>query len=172
MTKKVSGASFWRWYERHYTVNLVVVTSLFLLQVVHLLWLTFDVVLERLTGVKVLNIEGLPRLLIVLVDHLEIPALLSGSALYLHSLRRQFRLRDFLLLLAINAQWLHILWITDAFIVGEFRGGTGARVPAFLAWVAIAIDYLELPVLLDASRKLLRSLRARTSPVTSRLNSG
>ena len=42
--------AFWGWYERHYLINLGLATGLFLLQVMHLAWLTTDVVAARLVG--------------------------------------------------------------------------------------------------------------------------
>ena len=32
-------SGFWAWYERHYLLNVVVASALFVLQLVHLFWL-------------------------------------------------------------------------------------------------------------------------------------
>ena len=41
---------FWSWYEAHYRLNIAIAAGLFLLQLVHLYWLSADVVATRLTG--------------------------------------------------------------------------------------------------------------------------
>jgi hypothetical protein len=54
--------TFWRWYERHYRLNLAITLVLFLLQLVHLYWLTADVVWYRLTGASGLEVgDAYPR---------------------------------------------------------------------------------------------------------------
>ena len=156
--------AFWGWYERHYAVNVGLAAVLFALQLVHLAWLTGDVVLRRLTGEGYLSFDGPLRVLILVVDYTEIPALIGTSLIYLNDLRKGWNARSFLFLLFLNSQWLHIFWITDEFVVGEF-GGAGSPLPAWLAWIAILIDYLELPVIVDTFRRLghaLREGRART----------
>lgn len=60
------------------------------------------------------------EILIVLADYLEIPALISTSLVYLREFRQKFNYKDIWFLLAINAQWLHIFWITDEFVVDQF----------------------------------------------------
>lgn len=40
---------FWKWYERHTTLNVGIASLLFTLQLVHLYWLTTDVVIVKLT---------------------------------------------------------------------------------------------------------------------------
>ncbi len=152
--------AFWAWYERHYAVNVGVATLLFALQLVHLAWLTGDVVLRRLTGEGYLAFEGPLRFAILIVDYTEIPALIGTSLIYLNDLRKGWALRSALFLLFLNSQWLHILWITDEFVVAEF-GGEGGSLPAWLAWLAIAIDYLELPVIVDTFRRFLVAVRQR-----------
>ncbi|CAA9564078.1 MAG: hypothetical protein AVDCRST_MAG73-3999 [uncultured Thermomicrobiales bacterium] len=156
---------FWAWYERHYTLNVAIAVGLFLLQLVHLYWLSADVVALRLTGESYFRLEGVLRVLILLVDYTEIPALVATSLVYLNELRRNgLRAQPILFLLFLNSQWLHLFWITDEFVVGQFGAGDGqdgSGIPAWLAWVAIGIDYLELPVIVDTVRKLVAALRAR-----------
>jgi len=154
--------AFFEWYERHYVVNVAVASGLFLLQLVHLYWLTTDVVVQRLTGDPWFSPGGVVRFLIIVVDYTEIPALLGVSLIYVNELRKGFNLRSLLYLLFLNSQWLHIFWITDEFVVGEFGGegdGEGSGLPTWLAWVAILIDYLELPVIVDTLRKLAVAVR-------------
>jgi hypothetical protein len=149
---------FWRWYERHYQINVAITLVLFLLQVVHLYWLTGDVVWYRLFNERLLTLGTVFEYLILLVDYTEIPALVSTSLVYVHELRKGFRWRSLLLLLFLNSQWLHIFWITDEFVVGQFQGDQNV-LPTWLAWMAIGIDYLELPVIVDLARRFLVSLR-------------
>jgi hypothetical protein len=148
---------FWDWYERHYALNVAVAFALFLLQLVHLAWLSADVVAERLTGTRYLPLPGLLRLLIVAVDYTEIPAILSVSLIYLNQLRDGLRWRPLVLLTLLNSQWLHLFWITDEFVVTALTGSGGSALPNWLAWVAIAIDYLELPVMWDTAKELSKA---------------
>ena len=153
---------FFAWYERHYTLNVGIASALFLLQLVHLYWLTTDVVVQRLTGESWFEPTGVVRLLIVIVDYTEIPAILGTSLIYINELRRGQTWRPLLYLILLNSQWLHIFWITDEFVVNEFagsEGGANGSLPAWLAWVAILIDYLELPVIYDTIKRFLAAWR-------------
>lgn len=123
----------------------------FILQLFHLYWLTTDVVIVRLSGQDYFNWTPFWELLITMVDYAEIPALIGGTILYRKNLKY---------LLLINSQWLHIFWITDEFVLDTLLGKQSASLlPIWLAWIAIAIDYLELPVIFDTIRK---TIRART----------
>ena len=154
--------AFFAWYERHYVVNVAVAAGLFLLQLVHLYWLTTDVVVRRLTGDAWFSPGGVLRFLILIVDYTEIPALFSVSLVYLNELRKGFAPSSLLFLLFLNSQWLHIFWITDEFVVREFTGAGGASsLPSWLAWIAILIDYLELPVIADTLKKFVVAVRTR-----------
>ncbi len=154
--------AFFDWYERHYVINVGVAAGLFLLQFVHLYWLSTDVVAHRLTGESWFSPSGFLRYAILIVDYTEIPALLGISLVYINDLRKGFNLRSVLYLLFLNSQWLHIFWITDEFVLGEFTtGGAPSSLPTWLAWVAILIDYLELPVIVDTLRKLAVAIRER-----------
>lgn len=144
---------FWAWYDRHYTFNLTVTTLLFLLQLVHLYWMGTHVLSLKIFGYSLFNPGELYSKLIILADYLEIPALLSSSILYLRELARQANTKSLLLLLFINLQWVHLFWITDEFILSEFRGET-SLLPEWLAFIAILIDYLEVPAIMDTSKKL------------------
>lgn len=102
--------------------------------------------------------EGLWETVIVLVDYTEIPALLSVSLIYINELRQGWDGKSFLYLLFLNSQWLHIFWITDEFVETSFNNA-GTILPFWLALAAIAIDYLELPVMYDTTKKVLQTLR-------------
>jgi len=96
-------------------------------------------------------------MLVILVDYTEIPALLSVSLVYINELRHGFSASNILYLILINVQWLHLFWITDEFVVTAFNEG-GTVLPFWLAWVAIGIDYLEVPVMIDTTRRFIRNL--------------
>ena len=161
--------SFWAWYERTYTLNISVALGLFLLQIIHLLWLFGEVVWTHLTGAPLFTLGGVEgfgvsdlwEYLIIAVDYTEIPALLSVSLIYINELRRSTSLtasrKSLLYLLFLNSQWLHLFWITDEFVVTAFNSH-GTVLPLWLAWVAIGIDYLEVPVMIDTLKKFLAAL--------------
>jgi len=151
---------FFDWYERNYLINITVAAGLFLLQLVHLYWLTMDVVALRLFDRSFFDPDGLLYYLILVVDYTEVPALLGVSLVYINELRKGFSWRPLLFLFFLNSQWLHIFWITDEFVVNEFSGGAAASsLPIWAAWIAIMIDYLELPVIYDTLKKLAAAIR-------------
>ena len=150
--------SFWRWYERNYTLNVGLTAVLFLWQLFHLYWLGVDVIATRLTGMSYFPINNFWQTLLILVDYTEIPAIISTSLLYLFEIQKQFRWKILGLLILLNSQWLHLFWITDEFVVGVFREGGATVLPAWLAWVAILIDYLEFPVIFDITRRFLKKI--------------
>jgi hypothetical protein len=158
---------FWEWYERHYLLNVVLASVLFLLQLVHLWWLGADPISLRLVDESFFSPSGLLQLLILFVDYTEIPALIAVSLLYVNELREGFRWRPLVFLLLLNSQWLHIFWITDEYVAAELAGAPAATsLPAWLAWVAILVDYLELPVIYDTLKRLALAIRER--PLTAR----
>jgi hypothetical protein len=150
---------FWAWYQRHYVATLVITTGVFLLQVFHLYWLFTDVVLQRLTGRSYFVFPEAGMIVYVLADYLEIPALLSASLLYVFDLRRGFHWRALFLLLLLNTQWIHLFWITDDVVVRTFAHVSILSWTSAAAWVAILIDYLELPVIADTLRRVFAERR-------------
>jgi hypothetical protein len=166
---------FWKWYEKHKTLNIGIASLLFTLQLVHLYWLTTDVVVVKLFEKSLYNHglrAGISSFLILIVDYLEIPAIITTSLLYLNELRKNFDYKSLLFLFFINSQWLHIFWITDEFVLEHIlthKGGT--TLPVWLAWFAILIDYLELPVIYDTLKKFYLSLRSEgIIPALEKLN--
>jgi hypothetical protein len=149
---------FWSWYERHYALNVSVAAGLFALQLVHLLWLTAEPLWLKLFGEALFTIDKPYSWPLYLVDYTEIPALLSVSLIYVNELRKGLALRPLLYLVFLNSQWLHIFWITDEFVV-ESNGSQATVLPGWLAYAAILIDYLELPVIADTVRKTVVALR-------------
>jgi hypothetical protein len=152
--------TFFAWYERHYRVNIAIAAGLFTLQLVHLVWLTGQPLADRATGDALFTLDGPLRWLIVLVDYTEIPALLSVSLVYINELRKRFSVKSLAFLLFLNSQYLHIFWITDEFVVSA-NAGESTTLPAWLAWAAILIDYLELPVIVDTLRKVALAVKDR-----------
>jgi len=157
---------FWAWYERHYRLNVAFASVLFMLQLAHLYWLAADPIATRINGEGFLHLHGVVQWLIFFVDYTEIPALLAISLVYVNELRRGFAWGPLLYLAFLNSQWLHIFWITDEYVAksGGFPGG--------LAWVAILIDYLELPVIFDTLRRLWLTFAGRVSGPGGRSDRG
>ena len=147
-------AKFWSWYERNYTFNLGVAAFLLSLQIIHLYWLTANVVFFRVFGESFFEVGGFFEILIIFIDYLEIPALVSGSLIYINALRKNKSIKNLLFLILLNSQWLHIFWITDEFVVKELVQG-GVVWPVWLASVAIVIDYFELPVIYDYLKRFI-----------------
>jgi hypothetical protein len=151
---------FWEWYNRHYALNVTIAAALFALQFAHLIWLTFHPLWFTLFGEPLLTVEKPWAWPLYVVDYTEIPALVTVSLVYLNELRRGFAWKPFLYLLFLNSQWLHIFWITDEFVVATSEGAA-VGMPAWLAYVALGIDYLELPVIYDTFKKMTTALRER-----------
>jgi hypothetical protein len=147
--------SFWNWYERSHNSQLRIAAVVFALQIIHLLWLTTDVVLPRLFGTPILLHGYLAQAMVVFVDYLEMPTLITVSLIYLKSFSKQRHWRDLAYLVLLNSQWLHILWITDEFIVDIFSSPTSSTA-LLVAWTALLIDYLELPVIYETMKRAFR----------------
>lgn len=145
---------FWGWYQRNYLAVLVITTTVFLLQLFHLYWLLTDVVLPKATGKNYYAFSPFGTGISLLADYLEIPTLLSASLLYISALRKQFSVRNLLFLIMLNTQWAHILWITDEVVVDTFTQHSLLTWNATVAWIAILIDYLEVPVIVDTLRRV------------------
>ena len=151
--------TFWQKYKKHYSLYTGITASLFLLQIIHLYWLTTYVVSYRLWGITFFNPNSFFQLLIIFVDYMEIPAIITTSIVYIYSLQQRWNKKDLLLLILLNSQWLHLFWISDEFVISVFyNGNTSTILPFWLAWVAIIIDYLELPVMYDTTKKFIQSL--------------
>ena len=147
---------FWNWYKRNLFSNQLIVAVLFFWQLLHLYWLTTHVIAYRLLGHSLFNPAEFYQYLLILADYFEIPALISGSLLYIHALKEGNSRKNFIFILLINSQWLHLFWITDEFVLNSFHSELTV-LPAWLAWAAIFIDYLELPVIYDAIKKTISS---------------
>lgn len=60
----------------------------------------------------------------------------------------------FLILLAI--QTIHIFWITDDIVYTTFIGEKIIERPQYPAWIAILIDYFELPVIYGLLKRIVK----------------
>lgn len=152
---------FFEWYNQNYQWHLRFATVLFLLQVFHLIWLTCNVVLFKLFGLQLFP----PQLdwLVAAVDYTEIPALISVSLVYINEIfLGQATKKTWLYLVLLNTQWFHLFWITDEVVVENFTGEALVPIPVWLSWIAISIDYLELPVMWDTIAKTLRLKKETT----------
>lgn len=152
---------FWEWYERNYKFIAPATALLFLLQIVHLYWLTTNVALYRVFGHSLWDPGHFWNTIIALVDYTEIPAIISTSILYIHQYRQDKALRwkSVFFLLFVNSQWIHLFWITDEIIYEQIASTALFVMPLWLSWIAISIDYLELPVIYDTIKKAILSLR-------------
>ena len=131
------------------------------MQIVHLVWLTLDPLWLMVTGEALITVEKPLSWPLLLVDYTEIPALLTVSLIYLNDLRKHgFAWKPVLFLVFLNSQWLHIFWITDEFVV-DSSTAQATVLPLWLAYVALLIDYAEVPVIVDTFRKTAVTLRLR-----------
>lgn len=148
---------FWAWYTRHYTLNVTIAAGLFVLQLIHLTWLALHVIAFKLFGYSLWDPNIFWQNVIIFVDYTEIPAIISTSLIYINEIRlRGFRIKPAWYIFALYIQLVHIFWITDEFVLTSFTGeGPIVNLPAWLAWIAILIDYLELPVIFETLGKAL-----------------
>ncbi|OGI64963.1 hypothetical protein A3A95_02315 [Candidatus Nomurabacteria bacterium RIFCSPLOWO2_01_FULL_39_18] len=153
--------TFWKWYKDKYRVIAPLTALLFLLQLVHLYWMTTNVVFSKTFGHSLWDPSSFWDTVIALVDYTEIPAIVTSSIFYIYQYMQDKSLewRSILFLFFINSQWLHLFWITDEVIYAQFTGTALVAIPVWLSWIAISIDYLELPVIYDTIKKAIKSLR-------------
>lgn len=151
--------NFW---ERYQNLNLKIAFILMSLQVLHLYWLTADVVLQRIAGDSYFGLPSTLVPLFVVVDYIEIPALVSGITFYSFSLMKNSKddraiAMNAVFLSLLVTQVVHIFWITDEVVYESFFGRDLVILPIYLSWIAILIDYLEIPVMIDLLRRIFRS---------------
>jgi hypothetical protein len=142
------------WYK-YENLNLRLAFVLISLQLIHLYWLTADVVIQRITGESILAVQqGSPLFIFfIIIDYVEIPALISGITYYALNIYKDEKrsTKNALLLSMLALQVFHIFWITDEVVYDSFFGASSGsiEIPYYAAWIAILIDYLELPVIFD-----------------------
>jgi len=81
----------------------------FFVAINHLYWLTTHVVSYRLFDISLFNPNQFWELVIIIVDYLEIPAIISTSFLYFYSLSQKWNKKDILMLFLLNTQWVIFL---------------------------------------------------------------
>jgi hypothetical protein len=152
---------FINFYLRYQNISLKISFILISLQLLHLYWLTTDVVIYRLTGID--YFLGLSDfiLLFIIIDYIEIPALVSGIIYYFFAIifdksEKEKRIKNTVLLILLSIQSIHIFWITDEVVYSTFVGSDLIYMPEYFAWIAILIDYLELPVIYDLLKRIVR----------------
>jgi len=149
-----SWEAFWRWYRRHYLATLVITTAVFVLQLFHLYWLFTDVILKRITGQSYFLFPPQGLFIYVLIDYLEIPTHLSAMILYFYEFRQGVRARSLFFFLLLQLHWVHLVWITDDVVVRDLTQHSLIAWGSIAAWIAIAIDYLEVPIIVDRLRRV------------------
>jgi hypothetical protein len=138
---------FWHRYEN---VNLKIAFVLISLQLVHLYWLTADVVIQRITGESILVVpQGSPLFIFfIIIDYIEIPALVAGLTYYALSIYKHEKgsAKNALLLAMLAIQVFHIFWITDEIVYDTFFGSSSSAVeiPYYAAWAAAVVDLHKL----------------------------
>ena len=147
--------NFWYRYEN---LNLKITFILISLQLLHLYWLTTDVVLQRIYGESFLIFPKALLPVFVVIDYIEIPALISGMTFYSLSIYKHQKnsWKNSLFLAMLAVQVVHIFWITDEIVYDAFFETRLLEFPLYIAWIAILIDYLELPVMADLFYKIIK----------------
>jgi len=147
--------NFWYEYEN---LNLKITFILISLQLLHLYWLTTDVVLQRIYGESFLIFPKALLPVFVVIDYIEIPALISGMTFYSLSIYKHQKnsWKNSLFLAMLAVQVVHIFWITDEIVYDAFFETRLVEFPLYIAWIAILIYYLELPVMADLFYKIFK----------------
>ena len=153
--------NFFNWYKRNYKINLYITAGLFVWQLVHLYWMTTDIIGLRLFGHEFWHVGKLGNIVISLVDYAEIPALILSSIFYTNEFQKGSKWRSVIFLILLNSQWLHLFWITDEVVIEQFTGTVAVVLPLWLSWLGIMVDYLELPVIYHTVKEAIYSLRSR-----------
>ena len=95
----------------------------------------------------------------IIIDYIEIPALVSGITYYFFNLiynKKEKRIKNIIFLILLAIQSIHIFWITDDIVYSTFVGADLIEIPEYLVWIAILIDYLELPVIYDLLKRIIK----------------
>jgi hypothetical protein len=137
-------------YLRYQNINLKISFILISLQLLHLYWLTTDVVIYRLTGTDYFGDLSDFLLLFIIIDYIEIPAIIYDKK------EKERRIKNTILLILLAIQSIHIFWITDDVVYTTFVGTDLIYMPEYFAWIAILIDYLELPVIYDLLKRIIK----------------
>ncbi len=149
---------FINFYHRYENLNLKITFFLISLQILHLYWLTTYVVLQKLFAKSFFLAPKSLLPIFVVIDYIEIPALISGLIFYAYCISRNksSAKKSYLFLGLLSVQVVHIFWITDEVVYDSFFNSSLVELPVLLSWIAILIDYLELPVMADLFYKVIR----------------
>lgn len=149
---------FINFYHHYENLNLKITFFLISLQILHLYWLTTDVVLQKLFSKSFFLAPKSLLPIFVVIDYIEIPALISGIIFYAYCICRNksSAKKSYLFLGLLAVQVVHIFWITDEVVYDSFFNSSFVELPVLLSWIAILIDYLELPVMADLFYKVIR----------------
>ncbi len=158
MVKRESVSSWSKLFDR---VSAILLSW----QLVHLYWLSSHVVGLKLLDRSYFFVDSsLLNIVLALADTTEIPAIILTSIVYFRKLASNERNQKlWLYLILLNSQWLHILWITDEIILADAFARFDTLIPSWLTWLAISIDYLELPVIFNLLKETF--FRKRPSQV-------
>lgn len=140
------------------------------LQIIHLSWLTVYIVLP-LAGFYETPEQPPDWLLVifVVIDYIEIPALIMGIIFYISLLAdrsmsgKRLCYSNIVMISLLGIQFIHILWITDEVVYGVLINKSLVVWPIWLAWIAILIDYAEVPVIADLFKRI-RNKRPTLTP--------
>lgn len=149
---------FINFYHRYENLNLKITFFLISLQIIHLYWLTTDVVLQKIFGESFFLVPKILLPLFIVIDYIEIPALISAIIFYSYTIHRNKSTakKNYLFLGMLGVQVIHIFWITDEVVYTYFFNSGFVQIPYALSWTAILIDYLELPVMADLFYKIIK----------------
>src|SRR5919202_2700370 len=120
--------NFWHRYEN---LNLKISFILISLQLLHLYWLTSDVVLQRIYGHSFFLFPKNLLPIFIVIDYIEVPALVSGITFYslsIHNHKKDSR-KNSLFLAMLAVQIVHIYWITDDVVAKTFFQSTLLTLP-------------------------------------------
>lgn len=121
------------------------------LQVIHLFWLTANVTLP-LIGINEYKFND-GTVLFILLDYIEIPSIVIASTTYIVLvIRHDEILKNIFFMSLLVIQVIHIVWLTDEFIVNYFD-----KLPIYLIFIVALIDYTELAVLANLGKKAFKN---------------
>ena len=148
-------------YHRYENLNLKITFILISLQLLHLYWLTTDIVLQKIFGKSLFLFPKDLLAIFVIIDYIEIPALVSGIIFYAHNIhyREENIKRSYIFLAMLSVQVIHIFWLTDNVVYSSSFKSSFVEIPFILSWAAILIDYLEIPIIVDLFYKIIRKGR-------------
>src|SRR5438093_13508254 len=105
---------FINFYHRYENLNLKITFFLISLQILHLYWLTTDVVLQKIFGHSFFLMPKSLLPIFVVIDYIEIPALISAIIFYSYSIRTKESdaKMNYLFMGMLGVQFFHLFWIT------------------------------------------------------------